>query len=86
MSQLAQARQILLTIQINSDPKKQSEPPDITDFLPYPVDWAICTSSREVEVNRNTAIEFLNTFRSFGSSVEFAFDPWLKDIKLSAQI
>ena len=49
-------------------------------FLPHPTVWARYQEERKIKISRGTAIEFLNSYKSFGLPVIAAFDEWIGDI------
>lgn len=61
--------------------------PAITDlslFMPHPHQWIIQNSERKVQVSRQAAILFLQTYKDFGTEVIATFDSWVRDLEIIA--
>lgn len=64
--------------------KDQRPYSDVGVFLPHPGQWRLQTNERSLNIDRTTAIEFLQTYKSFGADVLVIFDDWLDEIQLIA--
>lgn len=66
--------------------RKDDAPPyeDTAIFMPHPGIWKLFTSSNQLDITREGALEFLQTYQNFDSEVMVVFDPWLLDIQTRA--
>jgi hypothetical protein len=54
---------------------------DIGIFLPHPHQWVAQANEQKVFISKETAVLFLQTYKSFDPAVEVTFDDWLRDIQ-----
>lgn len=57
---------------------------DLSLFMPHPHTWVIKSQARKVQVDRQTAILFLQTYQEFGSIVIAVFDDWIRELEIAA--
>lgn len=82
LNQLTQARQLQAFYNANTDENTTFD--DVSVFLPHPDQWLLHTEDRKVNISRQAAIEFLQTYTKFNSEVLYAFDDWVRDIQIIA--
>lgn len=85
LDQLTQARQSQMFANCKRDPTTPAFD-DISIFLPHPAQWLLQTEERKLDISRETAIEFLQSYKSFDAEVEVVFDDWLREIQLIATL
>jgi len=54
---------------------------DESIFLPHPSIWRKSLHERKIIISKETAIEFLSSYRQFGPDVAIVFDDWISDIE-----
>jgi len=87
LDHLTQARIIQVYLKSNLDPKKSSgnEYDDLSAFLPHPVQWQQQNSERVLNISRQTALEFLQSYNWLNDDVVAIFDEWQAEIQQVAQ-
>lgn len=65
--------------------RKSNTPPltDLSVYLPYPSAWRRRTA-KKMDIRRETAIEFLRTYKKLPVEIEYLFEPILDTIKAVA--
>lgn len=58
---------------------------NLAPFLPHPRAWSKQNRQRKIHVSRAAAIEFLNSYKRFGSDVAVTFEDWLEDLTAIAR-
>ena len=86
MRQLAQARAILLQIQLNSDPKSGIPLPPLHNFLPYPRAWIRETANIKVYVSKPIALKILEDLDNLPTGMQYALEPILEDVKACSNL